>query len=132
MFAYFKGQLNCLNAKGFCKKSNLFFFIWFKRFLDQGPEQREPNLTVLCLLIIIILISYIIIYYILIKLLIVENCLCQNQKRNCLILILLIFSTILKNWHLWQPSIVNILHWCLICTVPLKSVHQGKKWNFAA
>jgi hypothetical protein len=41
-----------------------YVFFWFKRVLDQGPEQRESNLTVLCLLIIIILISYIIIYYI--------------------------------------------------------------------
>jgi hypothetical protein len=32
-------------------------FFWFKRVPDQGPEQRESNLTVLCLLIIIILIS---------------------------------------------------------------------------
>ncbi len=41
----------------------VFLFFWFKRGLDQGPEQRESKLTVLCLLIIIILISYIIIIY---------------------------------------------------------------------
>jgi hypothetical protein len=54
----------------------------FKRVLDQGPEQRESNLTVLCLLIIIILISYIIIYYIIIKLLIMENHSSRNWKPN--------------------------------------------------
>jgi hypothetical protein len=37
---------------------SVFFFCLFKRVPDQGPEQRESNLTVLCLLIIIILISY--------------------------------------------------------------------------
>ncbi len=40
-----------------------------KWVLDQGPEQRESKMTVICLLIIIILISLIIIYYINIKLL---------------------------------------------------------------
>jgi hypothetical protein len=65
----------------FMKYKTLVFF-WFKRGLDQGPEQRESKLTVLCLLIIIILISYIIIYYIIIKLLITENHPSRNRKRN--------------------------------------------------
>jgi hypothetical protein len=34
-----------------------FFFFWFKRVLDQGPEHRESKMTVLWLPIIIILIS---------------------------------------------------------------------------
>ncbi len=46
----------------------LFMFFLVKRVPGRGPEQREPNIAVLCLLIIIILISYIII-----KLLIMEN-----------------------------------------------------------
>jgi hypothetical protein len=46
----------------------------FKWVLDQGPEQREPKMTVLCLLIFII----IIIYYIIIKLLIMVN----HPSRN--------------------------------------------------
>jgi hypothetical protein len=37
------------------------FFFWFKRIPESGPEQRESDMTVLCLLIIIILICYIII-----------------------------------------------------------------------
>ncbi len=72
-----------------------FLFFLFKRVLDQGPEQRESKMTVLCPLIIIILISYIIIYYIIIyyiiiyyiiiyyiiiKLLIMENHPSRNQK----------------------------------------------------
>ncbi len=36
---------------------NIFTFFWFKRVLDQGSEQKESKLTVLCPLIIIILIS---------------------------------------------------------------------------
>ncbi len=36
---------------------NVMFFFWLKRVLDQGPEQRESKMTVLCPLIIIILIS---------------------------------------------------------------------------
>ncbi len=44
--------------------SSWLIFFWFKQVLDQGPEQRESKMTVLCLLIIIILISYIIVYYI--------------------------------------------------------------------
>ncbi len=44
-------------------RSRIILFFWFKRVPDWGPEQRESNLTVLCLLIIKILISYIIIYY---------------------------------------------------------------------
>ncbi len=59
-----------------------FFSCCFKRVRDQGPDQRESNLTVLCLLIIIILISYIII-----KLLIVENHPSQNWKRNSKVLV---------------------------------------------
>jgi hypothetical protein len=39
-----------------------FFFFLVKRVLGWGPEWREPNRAVLCLLIVIILISYIIIY----------------------------------------------------------------------
>ncbi len=58
---------------------NVFFFFWFKRVLDCGPEQRESKLTVLCLLIIIILISYIII-----ELLTMENHPSQNWKQNSL------------------------------------------------
>jgi len=53
-----------------------FAFFWFKWVLDQGPEQRESNWTVLCLLIIIILISYIIIK--LLNKLIMENHPSQN------------------------------------------------------
>ncbi len=34
-----------------------FVFFLFKQVPDRGPEQRELNLTVLCLLIIIILIT---------------------------------------------------------------------------
>ncbi len=41
--------------------SIIIIFFWFKQVADRGPEQREPDMTVLCLLIIIILISYIII-----------------------------------------------------------------------
>jgi hypothetical protein len=37
-----------------------WFFVWFKRVLDQSSEQRESKLTVLCPPIIIILISYIV------------------------------------------------------------------------
>jgi hypothetical protein len=58
------------------------FVFLVKRVLDLGPDQRESNENVLCLLIIIILISYII-TYITIKLLIVENHPSQNWKRNC-------------------------------------------------
>jgi hypothetical protein len=57
-------------------------FFSFKWVLDQGPEQRESKMTVLCPLITIILISYIIIYYIINKLLIMENHPIRNQKRN--------------------------------------------------
>jgi hypothetical protein len=39
-------------------------YFWFKRVPDQGPEQRESNLTVLCPLIII--------YYIIINLYIMQ------------------------------------------------------------
>jgi hypothetical protein len=34
------------------------FFCLFKRVPGRGPELREPNKAVLCLLIIVILISY--------------------------------------------------------------------------
>jgi hypothetical protein len=37
--------------------ANSLCFFWYKQVLDQGPEQRESNLTLLCLLIIIILIK---------------------------------------------------------------------------
>jgi hypothetical protein len=30
------------------KVNKVFFFCWFKRVLDQNPEQRESKLTVLC------------------------------------------------------------------------------------
>ncbi len=60
------------------KSINVFFV---KRALDLGPDQRESNENVLCLLIIIILISYII-TYITIKLLIMENHPSQNWKQN--------------------------------------------------
>ncbi len=55
------------------RKKNYEDFFWFKWVLDQGPEQRESKLTVLCPLIIMILIGKIIIYYIIIELLIMEN-----------------------------------------------------------
>jgi hypothetical protein len=63
-------------------------FLWFKWVPDQGPEQRESNLTVLCPLIIIILISFIVIYYIVIKLLIMQNHPSRNRKRNSMIIVL--------------------------------------------
>ncbi len=71
--------------------SNLIV-LWFKRFLDRGPEQRESKLTVLCLLIIIVLISDIIIYYIIIKLLIIENHPSRNQKQNLIVLFCFVFA----------------------------------------
>ncbi len=74
-----------LNFHNFCKLSSCdfrilwfqFFFFWFKRFPDWGPEQRESNLTVLCPHIIIILIRYIII-----KLLMMENHPSRNREQN--------------------------------------------------
>ncbi len=53
------------------------YFLLVKRVPGRGPEQRDPNKAVLCLLIIIILISYIII-----KLLIIENHPSQNRKQK--------------------------------------------------
>jgi hypothetical protein len=41
------------------------YFFWFKRVPDQGPEERESNLTVLYLHIIKILV--ILLYFIIIK-----------------------------------------------------------------
>jgi hypothetical protein len=64
-----------------------FVFFWFKWVPDRGPEQRESNLTVLCVMIIIILISCIIIYYYqIMKLLIMENHPSWNWKRSSTLL----------------------------------------------
>ncbi len=50
-------------ANVFQVETNECIFFLVKRVLGQGPEQREPNKAVLCLLIIIKLISFIVIYY---------------------------------------------------------------------
>ncbi len=57
----FEMWLNHLESFGGKRWDSFIFFI--KRVPGRGPERREPNKAVLCLLIIIILISYIIIYY---------------------------------------------------------------------
>jgi hypothetical protein len=69
------------------KQISLFFFFWLMWVLDRGPEWRESNLTVLCLLIFIILISYIIIFYTIFKLSIMENHPSQNPTNKSLFFI---------------------------------------------
>ncbi len=48
-----------------------------------------------------------------------------GQKSN-LFLMKFIFSTPVLIRHLWQTKTVVFLHWCLLCTVPLKSAKIGQ------
>ncbi len=68
-----------LNIVEMSKQSRKLFLL-FKQVLDRGPEQKEPNVTVLYPHIIIILISSIII-----KLLIMKNHPSRSRKRNSLL-----------------------------------------------
>ncbi len=77
----------------------IYIFFWFKQVLDQGPEQRESKLTILCPLIIAILISYIIIYYIIIKLLIIEDHPQPKPEMELSIYLLLLNLTINPTAH---------------------------------